>query len=113
MQQVLFHLPILKDQFPPHGLPINGFGVMLFITFIVCVWLLGRLAVRMGSRLPRERVQDLVIVTFIGGLAGARVTYMIQYGVPWRQFFRIWEGGIVLYGGIITGIVVFLAFYHL
>ena len=38
---------------------------------------------------------------------------MIQYGVPLTQIFRIWEGGIVLYGGIVTGMLAFLAFYHL
>jgi prolipoprotein diacylglyceryltransferase len=113
MQQVLFHIPILKDWFPPDGLPVNGFGVMLFITFIACVWLLGQLAVKWGTKLPKERVQDLVIVVFIAGLAGARVTYMIQYDVPWRNFFRIWEGGIVLYGGIVTGSLAFLLFYRL
>jgi len=113
MQQVLFHVPILKDWFPPDGLPVNGFGVMLFITWVACVWLLGQLAVKWGTKLPRERVQDLVIVVFIAGLAGARVTYMIQYDVPWRSFFRIWEGGIVLYGGIVTGMLAFLLFYRL
>ena len=31
MQQVLFHVPILKDTFPPDGIPVHGFGVMLFV----------------------------------------------------------------------------------
>jgi prolipoprotein diacylglyceryltransferase len=113
MQQVLFHIPILKDWFPPDGLPVNGFGVMLFITFVACVWLLGQLAVRWGTKLPKERVQDLVIVVFLAGLTGARITYMVQYEVPWQNFFRIWEGGIVLYGGIVTGILAFLLFYRI
>lgn len=113
MQQVLFHIPIFQGFFGPEGLPINAYGVMLFITFIVCVWFLARWAPRVGANLPKERVQDLVIVCFLVGLAGARLTFMIQYGVPWRQFFRIWEGGIVLYGGIITGILAFLAFFYL
>jgi prolipoprotein diacylglyceryltransferase len=112
MQQVLFHIPILKDQFPPDGLPIHGFGVMLFITFIVAVWFLGLVANWWGTNLPKERVQDLVIVLFLGGLIGARVTYMIQYDVPLRNIFRIWEGGIVLYGGIVTGILAFILFYR-
>jgi prolipoprotein diacylglyceryltransferase len=113
MQQVLFHIPILQSFFGPEGLPVNAYGVMLFVTFIVCVWLLGRLARRTGANLPKERVQDLVIACFIVGLAGARVTFMIQYHVPWQQFFKIWEGGIVLYGGIVAGIFAFLAFYYL
>jgi prolipoprotein diacylglyceryltransferase len=113
MQQVLFHIPILKERFSPDGIPIHGFGVMLFVTFIVCVWFLARWAARTGTNLPRERVQDLVIVGFVGGLVGARITFMIQYDRPFSEFFRIWEGGIVLYGGIISGMLAFLAFYHL
>jgi phosphatidylglycerol:prolipoprotein diacylglycerol transferase len=114
MYQVLFHIPIFKDEFPPDGIPIHGFGVMLFITFILGVWFLGWQSRRnTGTNLPRERNQDLVIVLFICGLVGARITYMIQYGVPARQFFRIWEGGIVLYGGIIAGILAYLAFFYL
>lgn len=113
MQQVLFHIPILQSFFGPEGLPVNAYGVMLFITFIVCVWFLGRWARRTEANLPKERVQDLVIACFILGLAGARLTFMIQYHRPWQEFFKIWEGGIVLYGGIVAGIFAFLAFYYL
>src|SRR5687768_16194800 len=113
MQQVLFNIPILKQQFPPDGIPVNGFGVMLFVTFLGCVWFLARWSARVEPRLPRERIQDLVIVCFLAGLIGARITYMIQYNVPWQQFVRIWEGGIVLYGGIIAGILAFLLFHRL
>jgi phosphatidylglycerol:prolipoprotein diacylglycerol transferase len=113
MQQVLFHIPVLKGTFPPDGIPIHGFGVMLFFTFIICVYVLARLAAKWGTNLPKDRVQDLVIVVFLGGLIGARVTYMIVEDKGWKQFLRIWEGGIVLYGGIITGMLAFLAFYHL
>ena len=111
MLQVLFHIPILKDWFPPDGIPIHGFGVMLFLTFLVAVWFLGYLSQKTESRMPRERVQDLVIILFISGLSGARITYMLQYHIPLSQFFKIWEGGIVLYGGIITASFAFLIYY--
>lgn len=112
MQQILFKIPILQSWFPD-GIPIHGFGVMLFITFILGVAFLGWRSRVTGTKLPRERVQDLVIVLFVSGLIGARITFMIQYGLPWRQFVRIWEGGIVLYGGIIAGILAYVAFYYL
>src|SRR5262245_23900240 len=113
MQQVLFYIPILQSQFGPDGIPVHGFGVMLFITFLACVWFLGWRSRRTGTNLPRERVQDLVICVFVGGLLGARLTFMIQYDVPLRQIIKIWEGGIVLYGGIIAGMLAFLGFYYL
>jgi prolipoprotein diacylglyceryltransferase len=112
MQQVLFHLPFTEGLFPPDGVPVHGFGVMLFITFILCVWFLGWRSRKWVANLPKERVQDLVIVVFIGGLLGARITYMIVEGVPLNKILRIWEGGIVLYGGIISGALAFIAFHH-
>ena len=52
MQQVLFHIPILKETFPPDGVPVHGFGVMLFITFLLCVWFLGWRGARLGPICP-------------------------------------------------------------
>jgi prolipoprotein diacylglyceryltransferase len=112
MRQVLFHIPILESQFGPDGIPVHGFGVLLFVTFLACVWFLGWRARRTVQNMPKERVQDLVIVVFVSGLVGARITYMIVEGVPWWRFVRIWEGGIVLYGGIIAGMLAFIAFHH-
>ncbi len=111
MFQVLFHIPVFKDFFPPSGIPIHGFGVMLVITLVSCVAFFGWLSQKTGSNLPREKVQDLVIVLFVSGLAGARLTYMLQNHIPLTQFLRIWEGGIVLYGGIIAGMAAFLLYY--
>ena len=65
--------------------------MMLFIVFVVTTWLAGRRAEREG--MPPQKVQDLVLWTFLGGLLGARLFYVIQYHVsdPW-EFFRIWNG---------------------
>jgi phosphatidylglycerol---prolipoprotein diacylglyceryl transferase len=115
MQQVLFHIPGTEGWFPPEGVPVHGYGVMLFITFIACVSFLSWQAPRIVANLPKERRTDLVIVVFIGGLIGARITFMIfdPDPHPLKDFFKIWEGGIILYGGIIAGIFAFLAFYFL
>jgi prolipoprotein diacylglyceryltransferase len=113
MQQVLFRIPGLD-------IPVYGFGMMLFIVFVVTTWLAGRRAEREG--MPRERVQDLVLWTFLGGLLGARIFYIIQYradlqkghetevatffGAVWfwvKEFCGIWNGGIVFYGSALGG----------
>jgi phosphatidylglycerol---prolipoprotein diacylglyceryl transferase len=111
MQQILFWIPIKFSWFP-EGIPVYAYGAMLFLTFVACVWFAGRRAAKIGLNLPRERIQDLAIVLFIFGLAGARLTYMLQFDVPLQKFFRIWEGGIVLYGGIIGGAAAFILFHR-
>ncbi|MBA4064785.1 MAG: hypothetical protein C0501_13945 [Isosphaera sp.] len=118
MQQVLFTIPVLRDTFPPDGLPIYGFGATLFVTFImVAVWGSAR-AKRIG--MEPARFQDFAVVVFLSGIVGARVLYMIQYanqfpdksvGALAGAFFKIWEGGIVFYGSALGGAVGYGLFY--
>ncbi|HLW66595.1 MAG TPA: prolipoprotein diacylglyceryl transferase family protein, partial [Gemmataceae bacterium] len=105
MHQVLFWIPIKLAWFP-NGIPIYGFGTMLFLAFVTCTWLVSRWAYRTG--VSRERLQDLAIWIFIFGIIGARIVFMIQYKVPPENFFKIWEGGIVFYGSAIGGWVGYL-----
>lgn len=92
----------------PQGLPIYGFGMMLFLAFLICTWLAGRRAESEG--VAREQIQDVAIWLFIGGLIGARITFLtVEQHLPLSQtiseFYKIWDGGIVLYGSVIGGLV--------
>jgi phosphatidylglycerol:prolipoprotein diacylglycerol transferase len=105
----------LADQFPA-GLPIYGFGMMLFLAFLVCIWLAGRRAEREG--IAREHIQDLAIWLFIGGLIGARITFLLsERPLPtvdqfMTRFYRIWDGGIVLYGAVLGALVGYAGAYY-
>jgi phosphatidylglycerol:prolipoprotein diacylglycerol transferase len=94
----------------PQGIPIYGYGMMLFIAFVACTWLASRLARREG--IAPEHVQDLAIYLFVGGIVGSRVVYMIQYKVPLSHFLFIWEGGLVFYGGAIGGAIAYVVAYY-
>jgi phosphatidylglycerol:prolipoprotein diacylglycerol transferase len=94
----------------PEGIPIYGYGMMLFIAFVACTWLASRLARREG--IAPEHVQDLAIYLFVGGIVGSRVVYMIQYNQPLAHFFYIWEGGLVFYGGALGGAVAYVIAYY-
>src|SRR5262249_44648767 len=102
MRQVLFRIPIKTEWFPD-GVPIYGFGMMLFITFLVTTWLAGRRAKRQG--IAPQHLQDLAIWVFVAGIVGARIVFMIQYGEPLDQFFFIWQGGLVFYGSAVGGMI--------
>jgi phosphatidylglycerol:prolipoprotein diacylglycerol transferase len=101
-------------------IPIYGFGVMLFLAFILCTWLAGRRAAKQG--IPAERIQDLAIWLFVGGISGSRLTYFIVEDKEvtmsnfftmetLKKFFSIWDGGLVLYGSIIGGALSFFLAY--
>lgn len=109
MRQVLFHIPVPGTDV---NIPIYGYGFMLFVAFVFCVWLAARHAKKEG--IDPKHVQDLAIWLFLTGIAGARLTFMIQYGVPLAQFFMVWDGGLVFYGSAIGGAIgYFLAYWFI
>jgi prolipoprotein diacylglyceryltransferase len=72
--------------------------------------------------MPGDKIQDLAIVLFLCGIAGARIVYMIQYRHQFAgmtpaelvvAFFRIDRGGIVFYGSIFGGVLGYLVFRRL
>src|SRR5262249_6314295 len=78
----------------PGGLPIYGFGMMLFLAFLVCTWMAGRRAESEG--VAREHIQDLAIWLFIGGLIGARITFLkseknMSISEMFQEFYKIWD----------------------
>ena len=64
--------------------------------------------------LPKDTVIDLALFVLPVGIIGARLYYVV---FSWSQFqhdflsvFRIWEGGLAIYGGIIGGLLVLVLF---
>jgi prolipoprotein diacylglyceryltransferase len=105
MQQVLFRpswwFESANGQW--YDLPIYGYGAMLFLAFFFCTWMATWLAKKEG--IPTQNMQDVGIWLFVCGILGARITYMIQYHVPFSGFYKIWDGGLVFYGSAIGGVV--------
>ena len=121
MQQVLFHIPFTASLFPPDGVPLYGFGAMLFLVFVITAMLWGPIRL-VPIGVPKEKVQDVAIVLFLTGIAGARIVYMWQYAdqfpdkSAWgliKAFVQIWNGGIVVYGSVIGGLLGYIVFYRI
>jgi phosphatidylglycerol:prolipoprotein diacylglycerol transferase len=116
MRQVIFPIPIYTS-WTPNGIPIYGFGVMLFIAFILCTWMAGKRGEKEG--ITKETIQDLAIWIFIGGLLGARLTFLLSetHVQSLTQLLldlpRIWDGGIVLYGSVLGGLAGYFLAYVL
>lgn len=98
MKQVLFQIPGL-------GLPIHGFGVMVVVAFYTAMALAARRAGK--ERLNPDSLYDVALWMLLGGVVGARLFYVVEY---WgdrihglADVFKIWEGGVVFYGGLIGG----------
>jgi prolipoprotein diacylglyceryltransferase len=109
MQQVIWRIPGI-------GLPIYGFGLMLFFAFIVTTWV----AIRRGRQvgIGPDVIQDSAIWVFLGGLLGARVAYVLQLDPPsslgdflWK-LPQIWNGGIILYGSVVGAVIACLLAHY-
>lgn len=95
----------------PHlipGLPIQTFGACIAVGILLCWTLIERLS-------GRKDIGTLVFALVLSGVVGARVAHVVEY---WhadgfdRNFaaaFQIWNGGLVFYGGLIAGVLMFLA----
>ncbi len=120
MWQVIVKIP---TPWTTDGIPVYGFGLMLFLAFVLCTWLARARAPKEG--IDPDAVDALAIWIFLGGLAGARLTSMlsIPYYPPlldppgmraWiYKFVSIWDGGIVLYGAVAGGVASFFLAYWL
>lgn len=92
--------------------PVPWYSFLIVTGVIAAIVLACREERRSG--LPKDTVIDLALWILPFGIVGARIYYVI---FSWEQFrndflsvFRIWEGGIAIYGGIIAGLIVLLLF---
>ena len=87
---------------------IYTYGVLLAMAFYFSVqW-----AVKIGTSrgFDEEMILNLAVVSILSAILGARATYVYVY---WDQFFansywdvfKVWQGGLVFYGGLIGGVI--------
>ena len=92
--------------------PIPWYSFLIVLGACVAVFLACREEKRAG--LPKDTVIDLALRVIPAGIIGARIYYVI---FSWDQFkddllsvFRIWEGGIAIYGALIAGLIALILF---
>jgi phosphatidylglycerol:prolipoprotein diacylglycerol transferase len=92
------------------GLTIRWYGIMAALGFLaaVCVVQLKK----KHANLKSDQISDLMLITIISGILGARTFYVIEF---WSQFKNnLWEiirvdhGGLVFYGGFICSMTVII-----
>jgi phosphatidylglycerol:prolipoprotein diacylglycerol transferase len=117
---IAFLLPRIVEA---QGLPVRGYGVMFLVGVVAGVGLAIRQARRMG--LDPEIILGLSFWMFIGGVLGARTFYVVEYwhdfthnaagqpnttGQTISEILNVTGGGLVVYGGLIGGLLAFAGF---
>ncbi len=88
--------------------PINiyGYAVLIGVASIIGIFLGSKEAEKNG--LGKKFLSDLVYYLILVGVLGARIYYVIFNLSSFDTFldiFKIWEGGLAIYGGVIVGIL--------
>ena len=91
-------------------LKLHTYGLMIFLGFIVGLNLAQRYARQIGE--DDELIGDMGFWLLAWGLVGARVLFIMvnwsTYSSDPIKIFKIWEGGLVFYGGFIGAFGYFL-----
>lgn len=103
MNPVLIDLGIIK---------IYWYSIMILLGVFVGGSVILKEAKRF--KIPEDYVINLITLTLIIGIIGARLYYVIfeweYYSKNIIEIFKIWEGGLAIHGGIIFGLI-FILFY--
>ena len=97
----------LEIPFGGDTITIKFYGVIIAFGFILAALFGGRKAY--VWKMSLDSMVDVLIYGIIGAVVGARLYYVIfqwdEYKDNLLSIFKIWEGGLAIYGGIIGGII--------
>ncbi|MFH1397997.1 MAG: prolipoprotein diacylglyceryl transferase [Candidatus Omnitrophota bacterium] len=103
---------MLRILFRLGPLNIYSYGLMLALAFLSGMYLIEKRARKQG--LDKNKILDLVFLILFSGILGARALFVI---INWDYYrsdligiFKVWEGGLVFYGGLILAFFVSIWF---
>ena len=91
--------------------PLGSFGLLVATGFLVGLAVAGKLFRRYGADRERdpERFGDVAMWVLVGVIAGGRLAFVLVNFDSYRDrpldVFKIWEGGLVMYGGLILALL--------
>lgn len=91
---------------------LYSYGAMLALAFIFATFLAARQARRQG--IGTNTILDLGLLIVISGLSGARILFVLlnadYYFSRPLDMLKVWEGGLVFYGGFLLALAVFILY---
>ena len=103
MLPILFRIPL---PFISHEIPIYTYGLLVATAFLAGIWWTAHEAKKVN--LNPDFVFDLAFYIVVAAIIGSRILYIItdydRYLAHPLDVLKIWEGGLVFYGGFIAAI---------
>ncbi|MEX1298381.1 MAG: prolipoprotein diacylglyceryl transferase [Desulfotignum sp.] len=97
MHPILIHL---------HGFTLYTYGLFMALGFLAAIWF-----TNLNARfydIKSDDISDLFFVILISGILGGRLLYVFinfeDFKVSPLDIFKLWNGGLVFFGGFITAV---------
>ena len=92
---------------------IHTYGFFIALGFLCAIFISKREARMAGE--DQEKVSDLIFWILVAAIVGSRIFYVIVYFNDFypdklMDVFKIWEGGLVFYGGFIGAFIAAIVF---
>lgn len=101
------HLENVGDHISIFGFDIAFYGILIGIGILSGVLIASHIAKKTGQ--DPDLYFDLAMYAVVLSIIGARVYYVVfswdMYKNDWKSIFNIRQGGLAIYGGIITAII--------
>ena len=110
-------LTLNRVAFHVFGRPVYWYGIIIASGLLLAVWLCSKWGKRFG--ITEDQITDMMLFAVPAALISIRAYYVIfnlgQYrnadgSLNWGAVFRYSDGGLAIYGGIISSILVLLIF---
>lgn len=99
--------PPLGSTLDIFGLSIQWYSLLIIIGIVIGIFLALREEKRL--KLPKDTIVNFALLAIPMGVIGARLYYVIftwsRYADDFWEIFRIWNGGLAIYGGILGAIL--------
>jgi phosphatidylglycerol---prolipoprotein diacylglyceryl transferase len=86
---------------------IRWYSLAYIFGFVIGLWLAKRLLKTWDTPpYTKEQMDDAIIWIALGGIIGGRLFYIFVYNPSlWRDFYKVWEGGMAFHGGILGAFI--------
>ncbi len=90
-------------------LQLHAYGLMIALGVVAAVWLAGRRLEARGVG-TKEDMSAIAMWGVPAGIVGARLYHVItdwkRFQGDWLRAFKIWDGGLGIWGGVALGLIV-------
>lgn len=100
------------ESFKILGFNIHFYGLIIAIGIVIAFLFCSKMA--KNYELDQENLLDAVLIGFPSAIVGARLYYVVfkwdYYQKHLNEVYKIWEGGLAVYGGVIAAVIAVLIY---